>query len=86
MLLTTELRDRPHRAASVRTALEDRTLLPRTFKVGTRIKDRRLDEAGDLKKCLALDAVTAFRVREGVRLLSNAVIFMQAVQDWDANQ
>ena len=31
-------------------------------KVGTRIEDRRLDEADDLRKCLAFDAITAFRV------------------------
>ena len=33
------------------------------LKVGTRIKDQRLDEADDLRKCLALNAITAFRVR-----------------------
>ncbi len=38
------------------------------LKVGTRIKDRRLDAAGDLKKCLAFDAITAFRVRDLTRL------------------
>ena len=32
------------------------------LKQGTRIEDRRLDEADDLRKCLAFDAVTAFRV------------------------
>ena len=32
------------------------------LKNGTRIKDRRLDHADDLKKCLAFDAITAFRV------------------------
>ncbi len=31
---------------------------------GTRIEDRRLDAACDLRKCLAFDAVTAFRVRD----------------------
>ena len=30
--------------------------------VGTCIEDRRLDEADDLRKCLAFDAITAFRV------------------------
>ena len=34
------------------------------LKVGTRIGDRRLDEADDLKKCLAFDMITAFRVRD----------------------
>ena len=33
------------------------------LKVGTRIEDRKLDEADDLRKCLAFDAITAFRVR-----------------------
>ena len=32
------------------------------LKQGIRIEDRRLDEADDLRKCLAFDAVTAFRV------------------------
>ena len=32
------------------------------LKVGTRIDDRRLDEADDLRKCLAFDAITARRV------------------------
>ncbi len=32
------------------------------LKVGTRIEDRRLDDADDLGKCLAFDAITAFRV------------------------
>ena len=33
------------------------------LKVGTRIGDRRLDHADDPPKCLAFDAITAFRVR-----------------------
>ncbi len=32
------------------------------LKVGTRIADRRLDEADDLRKFLAFDAITVFRV------------------------
>ena len=32
------------------------------LKVGTRVEDRRLDEADDLRRCLAFDAITAFRV------------------------
>ena len=32
------------------------------LKVGTRIEDHHLDEADDLRKCLAFDAITAFRV------------------------
>ena len=34
------------------------------WKVSTRIEDRRLDEADDLRRCLAFDAITAFRVRD----------------------
>jgi len=36
----------------------------KTLKTGTRIKDRRLDTASDLQKCLAFDAVTACRVAD----------------------
>ena len=36
----------------------------RTLKTGTRIKDRRLDAADDLRKCLAFDAVTAVHVAD----------------------
>ncbi len=36
----------------------------RTLKTGTRIKDRRLDDADDLRRCLAFDAVTAVRVAD----------------------
>ena len=36
----------------------------RTLKTGTRIKDRRLDSADDLRKCLAFDAVTAVHVAD----------------------
>ena len=34
------------------------------LKVGTRIGDRKLDEADGPRKCLALNAITAFRVRD----------------------
>ena len=34
----------------------------RVLKTGTRIEDRRLDDAEDLRKCLAFDAITAWRV------------------------
>ncbi len=53
---------------TARTALrwyELRWRIERFFhalKVGTRIEDRRLNDADDLRKCLAFDAVTAFRV------------------------
>ena len=36
----------------------------RTLKTGTRIKDRRLDSADDLRKCLAFDAITAVHVAD----------------------
>ncbi len=36
----------------------------RTLKSGTRIKDRRLNDAEDLRKCLAFDAVTAVHVAD----------------------
>ena len=32
------------------------------LKVGTRVEDCRLNHANDLRKCLAFDAITAFRV------------------------
>ncbi len=40
----------------------------KALKVGTRIKDRRLNQADDLKKCLAFDAITACRVMTIERL------------------
>ncbi len=36
----------------------------RALKTGTGIRDRRPDAAGDLRGCLAFDAMTAFRVRD----------------------
>ncbi len=38
------------------------------LKVGTRIEDRRLDQADDLRKCLAFDVITACRVMTSGRL------------------
>ena len=35
-----------------------------TLKNGTRIKDRRLDHADDLRKCLAFDAITACQIHD----------------------
>ncbi len=40
----------------------------RILKVGTRVEDRRLDDADDLRKCLAFDGVTAWRVMDLERL------------------
>ena len=36
----------------------------RILKTGTRVEDRRLDHADDLRKCLAFDSVTAWRVMD----------------------
>ncbi len=36
----------------------------RALRTGTGIRDRRPDAAGDLRGCLAFDAMTAFRVRD----------------------
>ena len=65
MLLTTEGRADLDTALTVLRWYELRWRIERFFhalKVGTRIEDRRLDEADDLRKCLAFDAITAFRV------------------------
>ena len=40
----------------------------RILKTGTRVEDRRLDDADDLRKCLAFDGVTAWRVMDLERL------------------
>ncbi len=106
---------------------------------GTRMEDRRLDAADDLRRCLAFDAITALRIRnvpallslakrhgfrvprgppdmtiagfdvltaglagfhppkrqtlpgrrklrEGVKLLSQPVITIEAMRDWDADR
>ncbi len=65
MLLTTEGEAGIETARTVLRWYELRWRIERFFhalKVGTRIEDRRLDEADDLKKCLAFDMITAFRV------------------------
>lgn len=36
----------------------------RILKVGARVEDRRFDDAEDLRKCLAFDAITAWRVMD----------------------
>ena len=67
MLLTTEGRAGLDTARTVLRWYELGWRIERFFhalKVGTRIEDRRLDEADDLRKCLAFDAITAFRVRD----------------------
>ena len=40
----------------------------KVLKTGARIEDRRLDHADDLRKCLAFDAITAWRVFDLDRL------------------
>ena len=40
----------------------------RILKTGTRIEDRSFDEVGDLKRCLAFDAITAWKVFDLDRL------------------
>ncbi len=65
MLLTTEDAAGLDTARTVLRWYELRWRIERFFhalKVGTRIEDRHLDEADDLRKCLAFDAITAFRV------------------------
>ena len=65
MLLTTEGQSDLDTACTVLRWYELRWRIERFFhalKVGTRVEDRRLDEADDLCKCLAFDAITAFRV------------------------
>ncbi|MCY4137620.1 MAG: transposase [Rhodobacteraceae bacterium] len=67
MLLTTEGQADLDTACTVLHWYELRWRIERFFhalKVGTRIEDRRLDEADDLRSCLAFDAITAFRVRD----------------------
>ena len=65
MLLTTEGEPGLETARTALRWYELRWRIERFFhalKVGTRIEDRRLDDADDLRKCFAFDAVTAFRV------------------------
>ena len=65
MLLTTEGGAGPDTAREALRRYELRWRIERFFhalKRGTRIEDRRLDHADDLRKCLAFDVITAFRV------------------------
>ncbi len=65
MLLTTEGEAGFETARTALRWYELRWRIERFFhalKVGTRIEDRRLNDADDLRKCFAFDAVTAFRV------------------------
>ncbi len=61
----------PDHALQLVTWCEKRWLIAEYFgalKVGTRIKDRKLNLADDLRKCLAFDAVTACTVMSIERL------------------
>ena len=67
MLRTTEGQADLDTARTVLRRYELRWRIERFFhalRVGPRIEDRRFDEADDLRKCLAFDAITAFRVRD----------------------
>ena len=71
MLLTTEGDVTAADALKTVSFYEKRWLIEEYFKalkVGTRIEDRRLDQADDLRKCLAFDAITACRVMTVERL------------------
>ncbi len=71
MLLTTQGEATAADALETVARYERRWLIEeffRALKVGTRIEDRRLDEADDLRKCLAFDAITACRVMTIERL------------------
>ena len=65
LLLCSEGEATPDWADRIRQWYETRWSIEEFFRVlktGTRIEDRRLDDAEDLRKCLAFDAVTAWRV------------------------
>ena len=65
MLLTTEGSADAKTAKTVLAWYERRWTIEEYFRVlksGTRVEDRRLDHADDLRKCLAFDAITACHV------------------------
>ena len=65
VLLTTEGRADAETAKTVVEWYERRWTIEEYFRVlktGTRVEDRRLDHADDLRKCLAFDAITACHV------------------------
>ncbi len=67
VLLTTEGKAEIDHARCVVAWYEARWTIEEYFRileVGTRVEDRRLDHADDLRKCLAFDAVTAWRVMD----------------------
>ena len=71
LLLASDGEPEPEHALEVVSRYEKRWLIEEYFKalkVGTRIKDRRLNLADDLRKCLAFDAITACGVMSIERL------------------
>ena len=67
VLLTTEGEAEIDNARPVVAWYEARWTIEEYFwilNVGTRVEDRKLDHADDLRKCLAFDAVTAWRVMD----------------------
>ena len=75
LLLTTEGDPTEQNALRIAEWYEKRWLIEEYFaavKTGTRIKDRRLNAADDLRRCLAFDAVTACTVMSVERLARGA--------------
>ena len=75
LLLTTEGDPTEQNALRIAEWYEKRWLIEEYFaavKTGTRIKDRRLNAADDLRRCLAFDAVTACTVMSVERLARSA--------------
>ncbi len=75
LLLTTEGGPTAENALRIAGWYEKRWLIEeyfRALKTGTRIKDRRLNAADDLRRCLAFDAITACTVMSVERLARSA--------------
>ena len=75
LLLTTEGDPTEQNALRIAEWYEKRWLIEEYFaavKTGTRIKDRRLNAADDLRRCLAFDAITACTVMSVERLARSA--------------
>ena len=67
LLLTTEGEPTPHNAQQIIGWYEARWAIETWFsvlKTGTRLMDRQLDTADDLRKCLVFDAITACHVHD----------------------
>ena len=75
LLLTTEGDPTKQNALRIAEWYEKRWLIEEYFsalKTGTRIKDRKLNAADDLRRCLAFDAITACTVMSVERLARSA--------------